>query len=103
MKSLTLKSFAAVSVALTLGACASITGGHGNATAEQLELIHAGLTQDEVRSIAGTPAAYTHSPLTGATEWSYTFVDEWGYPSEFSVDFDQSGRVTAAQADRTSD
>ena len=101
MKSPTLKSFAAVSVALALGACASITGSYRNATAEQLEQIHAGLTQDEVRSIAGTPAAFTHSPLTGATEWKYTFVDEWGYQAEFSVDFDDSGNVTEAQADRT--
>ena len=103
MKSLTLKSFAAVSVALTLGACAAITGGYRNVTAEQLERIHAGLTQDEVRSIAGTPPTYAHNPLTGATEWSYTFVDEWGYESEFSVDFDANGTVTEAMADRTRD
>ena len=101
MKSLTLKSFAVASLALALGACASLTGGHKEATAQQLETIHAGLTKDEVRAIAGAPVLYTTNPRTGATEWSYSFTDEWGYESEYTVDFDASGKVVQALADRT--
>ncbi|MBC8022339.1 MAG: outer membrane protein assembly factor BamE [Burkholderiales bacterium] len=101
MNSPLLKSFAAAGLALALGACASITGGQTRATSYELEAIHAGLTQDEVRRIAGTPSNYTSSPRTGQTEWSYSFTDEWGYQSEFTVDFDASGIVAEALADRT--
>ena len=101
MNSLTLKSFAAVSLALALGACASITSGYKDVSAYQLESIHAGLTQDQVRTIAGKPSTYTSNPRTGATEWSYPFTDEWGYESEYTVDFDASGKVVTALADRT--
>ena len=101
MKSLTLKSFAIASLALALGACASFAGANKEATAVQLEAIHPGLTKDEVRTIAGTPGIYTTNPRTGASEWSYSFTDEWGYEAEYTVDFDASGKVVTALADRT--
>ena len=94
------KSLAAVGVALTLGACA-LPGVQARVTSEDVLAIPAGLTQDEVRAIAGTPPTYTSNPRTGEAEWFYSFTDEWGYDSEFTVDFDASGRVTEALADRT--
>ena len=101
MKSLSLKPFAAASLALALGACASMDAGYKQVSAYDLKAIHAGLTQDEVRAIAGTPSTYTQRRRTGVTEWSYPFTDERGYQSVFIVDFDASGRVTQALADRT--
>jgi hypothetical protein len=90
MNSLNLKSFAAVSVALALGACASTGGGHIHATSYELAAIHTGLTQAEVRAIAGEPSTYTTNPRNDESMWTYTYTDEWGYPSEFGVDFDKA-------------
>jgi outer membrane protein assembly factor BamE (lipoprotein component of BamABCDE complex) len=101
MNSLTLKSFAAVGVALALGACASTGAGHVHATSYELAAIHAGLTKDQVRAIAGEPSTYSSNPRNSESLWTYTYTDEWGYPSEFGVDFDKTtGLVTETSSQR---
>jgi hypothetical protein len=55
--------------------------------------IHRGLTQDEVRNLAGAPGSVTGSPGEGLSHWIYTYVDTWGMRSVYDVTFDTSGRV----------
>lgn len=76
--------------ALTLGGCASYPAvsqmGDGRFAA-----IHPGLTQDEVRGIAGAPAAV--SAAAGESHFIYNFVDTWGMRDVYDVAFDVDGRV----------
>jgi hypothetical protein len=85
-------------VALTLAAQAAPPG----ARAERLQQIHAGLTQDEVRNIAGAPGTVTGNSREGATLWIYDFTDIWGYRSELDVEF-KNGVVTEAFSQRLDD
>lgn len=92
------KLAAALGIAVTLGACASIPAEH--LSYAQLSQIHPGLAQDEVRAIAGNPPNVTGRSRAGETVWSYPFTDAWGYQSEFDVEFDAAGRVTETSAER---
>jgi outer membrane protein assembly factor BamE (lipoprotein component of BamABCDE complex) len=104
MKSHITKSVAAMGLALALGACASLPGPYGQVTPAQISAIHAGLTQDQVREIAGAPAYVETNRRVNETLWSYEFTDEWGYRSEFGVDFDNaSGVVTETSTLRVGD
>jgi outer membrane protein assembly factor BamE (lipoprotein component of BamABCDE complex) len=95
------KSVAAMGLALALGACASFPGAGTRVTFDQLSSVHAGLTQDEVRNLAGAPAYTGSNPRTHETQWTYEYTDEWGYRSEFGVDFDQaSGLVVETSNQR---
>jgi hypothetical protein len=63
--------------------------------------IHSGLTQDEVRSIAGAPnTVIVQSPER--TEWTYNYVDSWGMRSVYAVKFGENGRVTSTSEMRVS-
>jgi outer membrane protein assembly factor BamE (lipoprotein component of BamABCDE complex) len=92
------KLLPALAVALTLSACASL--GSPPPTAEQVARIHAGLTQDEVRGIAGVPGNVTGDSRKHETMWIYSFTDLWGYSSELDVTFDANGLVAEAFAER---
>jgi hypothetical protein len=76
-----------VGVAAALGACASFPESH-TSRADRYAQIHAGLTQDQVRSIAGTPLRVGANRRTNETLWTYEYTDIWGYRDEFGVDFD---------------
>jgi hypothetical protein len=89
----------AAGVALTLGACASLANTHLT-TESTLERIHAGLTEDEVTQIAGSPQNKTGASRNGRSMWIYAFTDNWGSPSEFDVSFDAGGHVTSTFVDR---
>ena len=93
------KLLAALGIALTLGACASMPDQHAT-TRERLSQIHAGLSQDAVRAIAGNPPNVTGRSRSGETMWIYSFTDEWGYPSELDVEFDATGVVADTFAER---
>ena len=97
-----IKSAAAASVALALGACASLPGTRA-LTPGQLAHIHAGLTQDEVRALIGDPPNVTHNVRAAETLWIYPYTDEWGYASEFDVEFDARGIVSETLEERTHD
>ena len=90
MKSQFLKLVPILGLALVTGACASLeqTPEH-----ERLAEVHAGLTQDEVRAIAGAPGNVMDDKHTGTRTWLYSFKDLYGYLSEFDVTFDASGIV----------
>jgi hypothetical protein len=87
-----------LAAALALSACASLSErplGEG-----PLAKIEPGLTQADVQGLAGRPANATRDSRSGGSLWIYSFIDTWGYPSEFDVTFDRSGRVTDVYARR---
>lgn len=113
MKSQISKFLVAAAVALPIGAISfsshaassgSLTGPY-RSEAGQLEKIHPGLTQGEVRMLAGRPdstMANTNAHA-GKTDWTYSFVDTWGYRSEFDVTFDARGLVESTFSKRFDD
>jgi hypothetical protein len=102
MNSTIAKTFLAAGLALTLGACASL-GESGPALADRLSTIHAGLTRDEVRSLAGTPATVTTNARENNAElWIYPYTDTWGYEAEKIVEF-KGGVVASTFSERYND
>jgi hypothetical protein len=91
MKSQILKLLPVVAIALVTGACASLSSQPPEH--ERLADVHAGLTQDEVRAIAGRPGNVTDDKRKGEETWLYSYTDLYGYLSEFDVTFDTSGHV----------
>jgi hypothetical protein len=85
-------------VAVTLAAHAEPS----SARADRLSQIHSGLTQEQVRSIAGAPNTVTGNSREGATLWIYDYTDLWGYRSEYDVEF-KNGVVTEAFSQRLTD
>jgi outer membrane protein assembly factor BamE (lipoprotein component of BamABCDE complex) len=97
MKSQILKLLPVLGIALVLGACASL---EQPAERDRLAQVHAGLTQDDVRAIAGRPGNVTGDKRTGDKIWFYSFTDLYGYPSEFDVTFDAGGQVVDTYKER---
>jgi hypothetical protein len=86
-----------------LGACASLQGleaGPYQSGGDRFAQIHPGLTQDEVRSLAGGPGTVTGASRSGEMTWIYSFTDTWGYRFEFDVVFNASGVVTDTYSER---
>jgi outer membrane protein assembly factor BamE (lipoprotein component of BamABCDE complex) len=86
------KAIPALALALVLSACSSfadVNVGQIPGEGDQYLQVHAGLTQDEVRDIAGRPTR-----VIGETKWIYSFEDSTGYSSEFEVTFGADGRVS---------
>jgi outer membrane protein assembly factor BamE (lipoprotein component of BamABCDE complex) len=100
VNSLISKLVLAVGIAATLGACASIGAKSFNPERDRLAQIHSGLTQQEVRDLAGRPDNVTSDSRTGAALWIYSYEDLWGYPSEFDVTFDENGKVASTYSER---
>lgn len=103
MYSQTSKLFLALGVALTLSACDVLTlpdvhGQTPQSARDRVMQIHPGLTQDDVRNVAGDPRNVMASP--GETVWVYSFADDSGYRSEFDVTFGANGLVTDAYSQR---
>jgi hypothetical protein len=90
--------------ALSLGACASLTGAHvesPSAKGDRLaQAIQPGLTQAAVRSAAGAPSNVTGSSRSGEKQWIYSITDDWGYPADFEVTFNGSGVVESTYTER---
>jgi hypothetical protein len=88
------KILLALGATVLLGACASLSNVHEAAMGEgALAQIHEGLTEDQVRSLAGAPKVVRDEPRLEETLWIYYYTDEWNYPSEFDVSFDRAGAV----------
>jgi hypothetical protein len=84
-----------------LGACASLSNIHEATPGEgALAQVHYGLTQDQVRDLAGSPKAVKHEPRLEDTVWIYYFTDEENYASEFDVSFDSEGVVSDLSTER---
>jgi hypothetical protein len=90
-KSMTI--LAAAAMAATLSAHAGIGNLERAPEWAKLERIHAGLTEDEVRGIAGRPDVTTGKAASGGELWIYTTMNEFGELAEYDVDFDPSGKV----------
>src|SRR5450755_1856213 len=85
----------AMGAAITLGACASLSNVHESTPGEgALAQVHYGLTEDQVRSLAGAPKVVRNEPRLEETLWIYYYTDEWNYPSEFDISFDSDGIVS---------
>jgi outer membrane protein assembly factor BamE (lipoprotein component of BamABCDE complex) len=98
MKSQILKLLPVLGIALVAGACASLSVQVPER--DRLDQVHAGLTQDDVRAIAGRPGNVTGDKRTGDKIWFYSFTDLYGYPSEFDVTFDAGGHVVDTSKER---
>lgn len=62
---------------------------------ETFQRIAPGMTQDEVVRLVGPPGDRMAFPNLRQDSWEWRFVDAWGYPSVFSVNFDRAGRVVS--------
>lgn len=99
MKSPIPKLVLSLAVAATLAASLPSLAAPPQIEGRLLEQVHAGLSQDEVRSDAGDPAMTLRSS-DGSAVWVYFFVDEWGYQSEFDVTFGADGVATNTDSER---
>ncbi|HXN15145.1 MAG TPA: hypothetical protein VN878_02130 [Usitatibacter sp.] len=103
MNAQNLKPFLALGLALALGACASVPDRlveRSASPSERFVRIHPGLTQGEVRALAGEPATMTGATPAGEALWAYSYTDNWGYPSEFDVAFNARGIVASTSSGR---
>lgn len=57
--------------------------------------IQPGMTQDEILRMIGPPRDTERFARLAQTAWDWKYVDTWGYPSIFSVMFDDQGRVVS--------
>jgi outer membrane protein assembly factor BamE (lipoprotein component of BamABCDE complex) len=91
------------SLAVALAGCASLdklAANSGDVDADRIGQIHAGLTQDEVRGLAGAPGNVTGASRSGNYQWVYTYRDPQGYSTELDVEFDANGKVTSTTSER---
>jgi hypothetical protein len=93
-----LKLSLAAGVALALGACASFAPTERGY--DRVAQIIPGLSQAEVRSVAGEPDNVTGAS-NGAALWIYDFTNEWGQRSEFDVTFNPGGVVASTYSETT--
>ncbi len=101
MKSHVTRILLALGATTLLGACASLSNVHEATVGEgALAQVHYGLTQDQVRGIAGSPKSVKNEPRLDETVWIYYYMDSWNYPSEFDVSFDTSGVVSDISTER---
>jgi outer membrane protein assembly factor BamE (lipoprotein component of BamABCDE complex) len=99
MKSNVSRPLAAVTLAITLGACAS--AGTAQIGDSRFASVARGLTQDQVRSLEGTPTYVTgDAGSSGESDWIYSYTDTWGMRSAYDVTFDSSGHVARTSSMR---
>jgi outer membrane protein assembly factor BamE (lipoprotein component of BamABCDE complex) len=78
-----------------LTACTALpTPGLVEAESARLARVHAGLTKEEVRRIAGSPDITTRASGAGAELWVYRTRDEWNDRAEYDLTFGPAGIVT---------
>jgi hypothetical protein len=95
-----LKLSLAAGVAAALGACASFAPTEPGY--DRVAQIVPGMSQAEVRSVAGEPDNTTGGSGPNSTAlWIYDYWSEWGERSELDVSFDASGIVTGTSSETT--
>src|SRR5437660_681133 len=92
------KPLLGLGLALSLAACASLNASP-RPTADRLSGIHAGLTQDDVRQLAGAAPDVATREKNGDALWIYHYEDLWGYDAELDIDF-HDGIVTQTFSER---
>jgi outer membrane protein assembly factor BamE (lipoprotein component of BamABCDE complex) len=91
----------ALSTTIMLGACASLSNTHEATPGKgALAQVHYGLTQDQVRSLAGSPKEVRRESRLGEAVWIYYYTDEENYASEFDVSFNSKGVVSDLSTER---
>jgi outer membrane protein assembly factor BamE (lipoprotein component of BamABCDE complex) len=96
---------AALAAGAALAAC-SATGPYSDAWKRSDDLfrtIQPGMTEDQVRQVAGKPDDTMAFPLSHTHAWDYLYYDSWGYMAIFSVTFDADGRAVSKFSRRIND
>ena len=98
-----MKAFAALLFALALAGCAT-----GPSTAlvrndAVFGQVHAGMTQDDVRRLAGPPDEVMPFPLSHTHSWGYYYWDSFGYYVLWSATFSADGQVVSTFSRRLND
>jgi hypothetical protein len=65
--------------------------------------IQVGMTEDDVRRIAGPPDEQMPFPLSHTTSWGYYYFETFGYYAVFSATFGPDGRVVSTFVRRLND
>jgi hypothetical protein len=92
---------AVATVALISAGCASMGG---PARSDQVfSQIQPGMTQEDVRRIAGAPDEQMPFPLSHTTSWGYYYFETFGYYALFSATFGPDGRVVSTFVRRLND
>ena len=82
----------ALAVAAILAACVAPDPRRNDAHFARVET---GMTQAQVRDLAGPPDNIMPFPMSGNTGWGWLYWDQFGYYVEFSVTFAPDGRVAS--------
>lgn len=62
---------------------------------DDLDRVKNGMTQDEVRRLAGAPQAVEGFARLHQVAWDYSLFDNFGYFAIISIIFDDQGRVVS--------
>ena len=90
----------ALAVAATLAACVAPDVRRNDASFAGIE---PGMTQAQVRDLAGPPDSVMPFPMSRTTAWSWLYWDQFGYYVEFSVTFAPDGHVAGKTYRRLND
>lgn len=82
---------------LVFSAAAAMAADGYTVNQKQEHQIKAGMSQDEVRQIAGQPVRVERFGNEPGPTWTYDVSGGLGYVAMFDVDFDADGRVASAQ------
>ncbi len=95
---------ATITSALLLAACAGFPGGNSPPRDDALfDHLRTGMTTDEVSRLLGRPDAATNFRNVQQVAWDYTYFDNFGYYSMYSVLFGPDGRVVGHVHQRLND
>lgn len=96
------RSLAVLAACGLLQACAAY--GPANPRSDEVfARVRSGMTQQEVRALAGPPDNAMAFPLSHTTSWGYFYFDTWGYYCEFSVTFAPDGLASSKISRRVND
>ena len=86
---------------LVVVGCATARGPARND--EVFSRVSVGMTQEDVRRIAGPPDEQMPFPLSHTTSWGYYYFETFGYYAVFSATFGPDGRVVSTFVRRLND
>ncbi|HZZ92052.1 MAG TPA: outer membrane protein assembly factor BamE [Usitatibacter sp.] len=67
---------------------------------ETIAKVQPGMSQGDIEGLIGQPARTDTFARSQTVAWDYNFRDTWGYPSMFSVIFDDAGSVVGKVSTR---
>ncbi|HXZ48247.1 MAG TPA: outer membrane protein assembly factor BamE [Usitatibacter sp.] len=87
----------ALTFALFLGACATQGPSRSDALFAQVKN---GMSQEQVQQLLGPPDEKMPFRATRTEGWAYFYYDTWGFYSEYSVTFNDQGKVISTFSKR---